>query len=192
MKKTITRLAAILVISALALTPACKKAEKGDKGDKGDTGATGPAGPQGNAEVYGYFFSVDLNQFVKNSSNNRWECYYNIAPTTGTVTIGDKDAVLVYLNDPFSTSTDYYMLPYDYYFNTSTDYIHFYYSVESFTGLNWITLGMRNNNGLQPYTTMSGTLYYKLVIIKAVNRVKPTLPKDLSYENIKKYYHLKD
>lgn len=38
----------------------------------------------------------------------------------------------------------------------------------------------------------SGSLYYKMVYIKSVNRVKPTLPEDLSYASVKGYYNLKD
>ncbi len=208
--KATKHLLAILAIAVSVLTTSgCKKAEKGDKGEKGDigltgptgatgangtngaTGATGATGANGNANVYGFLFTLNLNQFTLNSSNNSYGYFFDPATVTGGIAIGDKDAVLVYENDA-SASGSYHTLPYDDYFNSGSAFNHFYYDVESNTGWNWIRMCIRNSGGGQPYTTMSGTLYYKIVIIKSSNMEKPDLPDDLSFESIKTYYNLKN
>lgn len=185
--KTLSKIVALSLFLLFIIT-GCKK-------DAGPIGPQGPKGADGNANVYGYKFVADLANFTFSSSVNEYYIFVNPATISGgAVTIGDKDAVLLYLFRETIAGVDYYeQLPYDDFYGTSGMFNHHHFEVgTSASSNNNICITIRNSTGVAPYTPMTGYLYYKLVIIKSSNLVKPTLPKDLSYESIKTHYNLKD
>jgi hypothetical protein len=194
MKKTIktitTVIAGVALTLGLSLT-SCKKAETGPAGAVGATGAQGPAG---NANVYNYKFNINLSTFTGPLSNGEWASVFNPTTVMGSTFIDEKDAVLLYLFDHTTGTTDYYnQMPFVDYFNTGTAFNSHSFEVGSTGTANILTIKIRNSTGGQPYGSMTtGALSYKMVVIKAFQKVKPQLPTDLSYEAVKKYYDLKD
>lgn len=186
-KTTITVFAGIALALGLTFT-SCKKAEKGE------TGPAGAQGPVGNANVYNYKFNINLSTFVGPLTNSEWASVFNPSTVMGNVFIDEKDAVLLYLFDHTTGTTDYYnQMPFIDYFNTGTAFNQHSFEIGSTGTSNILSIKIRNSTGGQPYTSMTtGALSYKMVVIKAYGKVKPELPTDLSYESVKEYYNLKD
>jgi hypothetical protein len=192
-KFTKTIVATLFVACGLILT-SCGGAP-GATGPQGPIGATGLNGLNGNANVMSYKFSVDLSNFNTLMPNGAYQCVLNPAVIMGNgTTVSANDVVLMYLYDQTVAGTDYYnALPYNDYWDSSTEFNQFSFEVGATGPSNYIWINIRNSGAGQPYTPMSGPLNFKMVYIQASNlRVKPTLPKDLSYASVKAYYHLKD
>lgn len=186
MKKTTQLLLSAFTVLALLFT-ACKKTE----GPKGDTGPQGAQGAPGNANVYTYTFTASLASFIGPLTGGEYQ--QAIAPSLFMdpgVYITDKDAVIMYKYSKTTGATEYYdAMPYLHYYNTSS-YNQHYYEVGNDVSSNIIILKIRNSNNIAPYSPMTGNLKYKMVLIKGTNKL--SLPNDISYENIKKIYNLKD
>lgn len=179
------KILSIALIVAIAGT-ACKKPKDGAPG------ATGKQGPQGNANVKTVLFSVNLNQFIGPLSN----ASYSLPYAVGSLNITEWDAVLLYEFTNSVAGIDYYtQLPFDDYFNSGTSFNHHYFEHGATGSGNIIDIYIRNSGGLQPYTTMSGLLYYKCVVIAGSPGIKAQLPDALigaDYTAVKAYYNIKD
>lgn len=193
--KKIKTVVMLIILSSILITFSCtKEGKQGPAGTNGMNGTNGTNGTDGNANVYSYKFSVPLSSFIGPLTNNSWEYVFN--PTTvmgGSTFIGANDVILMYLFDHSTSGTDYYnALPFLHYFNSGAAYNQHSFQIGATGSANLILISIRNSTGAQPYTSMTGSLYYKMIYIKSVNMVKPKLPEDLSYASVKGYYNLKD
>jgi len=192
-KITKTIVATLVVACGLILT-SC-----GKDGAPGPQGPIGLPGVNGNANVLSYKFSVDASNFVGPLAPG-YIYQFILDPTTlmgSGYYVGANDAVLMYFYDQTISGTDYYnAMPYNDYWDNSSDYNQYSFEIGATGPNNKIFINIRNSNAAQPYANMTPgavTLSFKMVYIQAINqRVKPTLPKDLSYKSVKAYYHLKD
>lgn len=182
--RTITKVITGLVIAIGLTFTSCKKAEKGD---------TGPAGANGNANVYNYKFNVNLSSFIGPLTNGEWSSP-NALTFMGSTVIDEKDAVLLYLFDHTTGTTDYYnQMPFLDYFNTGTAFNSHSFEVGSTGSVNIISLKIRNSTGGIPYTSMTtGALSYKMVVIKAHARMANPNVNYKDYNAVKKAFNLKD
>lgn len=194
MKQTIKTMTTVFAGLALTLGLTFTSCKKAEKGETGPAGAAGAQGPVGNANVYNYKFNINLSTFTGPLTNGEWASVFNPTTVMGTTFIDEKDAVLLYLFDHTTGTTDYYnQMPFVDYFNTGTAFNSHSFEVGSTGTANILSIKIRNSTGGQPYTSMTtGALSYKMVVIKAFGKVKPQLPADLSYESVKKHYDLKD
>lgn len=167
----------------------CKK-----DGATGPTGATGETGATGNANVKSVKFSLAISSFIGPLTDNEWSKPYAIS--SSNITIGEWDAVLLYIFKENIGSTSYYIqLPYNDYFNTSSNFNHFYFEHGSTGSNNILDIYIRNSSGAQPYSTMSGTLYFKCVVIQGTQGIKAKVPDEINandYDQVREYYHLAD
>ena len=197
MKKTIKTMTTVFAGLALALGltfTSCKKAEKGETGPAGATGATGAAGAAGNANVYNYKFNINLSTFTGPLTNGEWTSVFNPTTVMGSTFIDEKDAVLIYLFDHTTGTTDYYnALPFIDYFNTGTAFNQHSFQIGSTGSGNIILFSIRNSTGGQPYTSMTtGALSYKMVLVKAAARMANPNVNYSDYNAVKKAFKLKD
>ncbi|MEO5572804.1 MAG: collagen-like protein [Bacteroidia bacterium] len=188
----------ILAICTVAIMIAsCEKGDKGDPGPQGLSGpqgvpgVQGPQGPVGNANCYYYSISLPLSSYYHSSSTNNW---YKSA--SGVPSINANDMVIGYLYERWrSTSTyDWGSLPSILYFSSGSSYNEHNFSISS-SGTVYVNI--RNSNGIQPYSTMTGSLYYRFFIIKDAQRVGSpnAIPNWLDTKNMNeviKYYKLND
>jgi hypothetical protein len=203
MKKNISIIFAI-IISIVLFVSCTKEGPAGPAGATGATGAIGPSGPQGpqgpqgqqgNANVYGYKFSIPLSSFIGPVTNLEYTYVLNPFNINGWVgSIGANDAVLMYIFNETVSGTDYYQaMPYQDFYSTGSIYNYHSFQVASTGTSNIITISVRNSTGIAPYTSMTtGSLYYKLIYIKSTNKMKAVMPKNLDYESVKSFYHIKD
>ena len=189
--KTITlKTVATSLVAGLLLFSSCSK-----QGPVGPQGTPGLNGYDGNANVYGYKFSVDLSLFIGPDANANYQYAFNPASMISPNVLSGNDAVLMYLFDKTQNGADYYTaMPCNNYFDNTSSFNAFSFDVGSTSGAtNLIFITIRNSSGAQPYSTMSGPISFKLVYIQSINhREKPKLPKDLSYASVKAFYHLAD
>jgi hypothetical protein len=151
-------------------------------------GPEGPQGPTGNANVKTYPFSADLSGFqLVNTSGE----YYTTIDFT-TVDIGSNDAVLVYYDRETVNSVDYWaQLPFDDWYS-STLYNHFSFEIGDNSKM---FINIRNSSGVEPYSPMTGTLYFKAVVIRGYAGKKAVIPASLNtgnYSEVRNYYKLAD
>lgn len=169
MKKTIARLAAILVISALALTPGCKKAEKGDKGDKGDTGA---AGSNGVANIQTY------TAYISNWVPDGTDYTATVSVPIITSEVVSKGTIQVWIDASGGSGASYEALPYAYYGFA----MNYTFSVGQ------ITLRFSELDGSQALNPGAG--FIKVVAIPP-SMIKPNVNMR-DYNEVKAAYNLKD
>ena len=122
-------------------------------------GPAGPAGPPGNANVDLYTFSLNLSAYYHYGSSDVWA-----EPAPSSVrNIGANEAALVYIwMDPVVNSSEWVEQPYIHYFNGTSNFNEFFHGVEEDGDL-WLYI--RNSAAGQPFSTMSGALYYKVFIV---------------------------
>ena len=122
-------------------------------------GPQGPAGTDDNTNVGYYPFTLNLSSFYHYSTDIWGEPAPSIVPY-----IAENEAALVYVwLDPVDGAFEWVQQPFNHFYSTTNNnYNHFSHGIDD--GKLWLYI--RNSNGSQPYTTMSGTLYYKTFIIE--------------------------
>ena len=128
---------------------------------EGPEGPPGPQGPQGNANVGAYQFSVNLSAFYHYSSTDAWG---EPAPSSFPELQSDQLALVYLWMDPVSSSPEWVQQPYVHYFNGGTTFNEFFHGIESDGDL-WLYI--RNSTSGQPFTSMTGTLTYKIFVIES-------------------------
>lgn len=124
-------------------------------------GPQGPAGRDGNANIDAYAFSLSLSAFYHYSSSHVWA-----EPAPSLVPNLDPDQLaLVYLwTDPVNDAYEWVQQPLTLYFGAGNSTNEFFHGVET-DGELWLYI--RNSNGIQPYSPMSGSLHYRVFIIES-------------------------
>lgn len=146
------------VFVALALT-ACKKDES--VGPQGPQGPAGADGQDGNANVDRYQFSLNLSAFYHYGSSHVWA---EPAPSSVPNLQSDQLALVYVWMDPVDGAFEWVQQPFNHYFNSGNAFNEFFHGVESDGDL-WLYI--RNSTGGQPYSTMSGSLSYKVFVIES-------------------------
>ncbi len=178
MKAAYRPIIAILFVLVLGLS-SCQK------GDSGAVGPQGPAGPQGTAGPKA--LSIDIiATFSASSSAYSYSSYANL----------DSSAILVYFKDQ-ANNNSLVQTPFLWYNGTSSAVAYLWATVEKSTckcnDLIKIYAQKPNNSQNTSAFTTSTTLAFKIVEIKsAYSNMRLELPDDLSYENIRKVYNIKD
>lgn len=174
----------LILLSFIFINGCAKDGAIGPKGDKGDSGTngtngtngasgtSGTNGTNGNANVHNYTFDLNISDFIGPTANNSYSNFSNNLSFMGTNFIQENDAVLLYLFKETVNSVDYYnALPFLLYFNTGTAFNqHSFELTRKIGAISFIKFNIRNSEGLQPYTTMSGKLYYKMVTIAGASK----------------------
>lgn len=126
----------------------------------GPQGPSGSDGQDGNANVDYYSFSLNLSAFHHYTSSHIWgEPGPSYLPN-----IASDQAALVYIFlDPVDGSGAWVQQPFVHYFNSGNTTNTFTHGID--TGRLWFFI--RNSTGGQPYSTMSGSLIYKVFIIES-------------------------
>ena len=128
---------------------------------EGPEGPPGPQGPQGNANVGAYQFSLNLSGFYHYSSTDVWG---EPAPSSFPELQSDQLALVYIWMDPVSSSSEWVQQPYVHYFNGGTVFNEFFHGIETDGDL-WLYI--RNSTSGQPFTSMTGSVSYKVFVIES-------------------------
>lgn len=148
-----------------------KNGLNGTNGTNGTNGGDGTNGEDGNANVHNYTFNLNLSAFIGPLTNNSYNQSSNMS-FMGNNFIDEKDAVLLYLFDKSIGSTNYYhALPFLDYYNNTSNFNQHSFTLGATGSANILTFNIRNSSGIQPYTSMTGTLSYKMVTIAGISKM---------------------
>ena len=176
MKQTIKTMTTVFAGLALTLGLTFTSCKKGDTGPKGETGATGSQGQSGPQAKY-YDMSMTFGPTANSDS-------YSLA---STIFDGD-DAVIVYWKDPQSNNW-LTQIPYTWYASSTSVGITFKPEIASITL--FIYTKRADGSTASPWVS-SSTQNFRVVVIKAEQRVLNPNVNIYDYNSVKTMYNLKD
>ncbi len=152
----------VLATLAVCVLASCEKdPQTGPQGPQGPAGSDGQDGEDGNANVDAYQFTLNLSAFYHYGSSHVWA---EPAPSSVPNLQADQLALVYVWMDPTNNAFEWVQQPFSHYYGTSNYFNEFFHGIESDGDL-WLYI--RNSGGVQPYTTMSGSLSYKVFIIES-------------------------